>query len=92
MLVCEGRAAANTTSQPEIVRYEVAGLESDRDMIRSLAERLAQDGSDANRIRTIIGEALAGKGGIVAALLRSPLTGADLDLTRDRVSPRVIDL
>ena len=92
MLVCEGRAAANTISQPKIVRYEVAGLASDRDMIRSLAERLAQGGSDADRIRTKVGEALACKGGIVAAPLRSPLIGADLDLTRDRAFPRDIDL
>ena len=30
--------------------------------------------------------------GIVAALLRSPLVGEDLDLTRDRAPPRDLDL
>lgn len=67
-------------------------MESDRDLIPSLAKRLAEGGSDADHIRTQINEALDGKGGIVAALLRSPLVGADLDLTRDRVPPRDIDL
>lgn len=61
-------------------------------MIRSLAKRLAKGGPDADRIRTEIGEALDGKGGIVAAFLRSPLIGAEIDLTRDRVPPRDVDL
>lgn len=61
-------------------------------MIRSLAKRLAKGGSDADRIRAKIGDALDGKGGIVAALLRSPLVGAELDLTRDCELPRDIDL
>jgi hypothetical protein len=63
-----------------------------RDMVQSPAERLAQGCSDADRIRTRVGEALACKGGIVAAPLRSPLIGADLDLTRNRQFPRDIDL
>jgi hypothetical protein len=82
----------STTSQAEIVQYEVAGLEIDRDMIRSLAKRLAKEGRDANHIRARINEVLESKGGIVVALLRSPLVGADLDLTRDRAPPRDIDL
>lgn len=61
-------------------------------MIRSLAKRLAEGDCDADRIRTRINEALDGKGSIVAALLRSPLVGADVDLTRDRELPRDIDL
>lgn len=67
-------------------------MASDRDIIRSLANRLAEEGSDADRIRTQINEALDGKGGIVGALLRSPLIGAELDLIRDRELPRDIDL
>lgn len=67
-------------------------MESDRDIIRSLAKRLTKGGVEADRIRTKIGKALDSKGGIVAALLRSPLIGAELDLTRDRELPRDIDL
>ena len=33
-----------------------------------------------------------GKGGILAALRRSPLAGADLDLSRPRVDMRKVDL
>ncbi|UPJ54193.1 hypothetical protein IVB30_20515 [Bradyrhizobium sp. 200] len=75
-----------------MVQYEVAGLEIDRDMIRPLAKRLAKEGPDANHIRTRINELLESKGRIVAALLRSPLVGADLGLSRDRAPPRDIDL
>lgn len=67
-------------------------MESDRHMIRRRAQRLSERGSDADRIRTKIGQALDGKGDIVATLLRSPLIGAELDLTRDRELPRDIDL
>lgn len=84
--------AVKTTPQPDIVRYEVTELESDRHMIRRRAQRLSERGSDADRIRTKIGQALDGKGDIVATLLRSPLIGAELDLTRDRELPRDIDL
>lgn len=76
----------------QIVRYEVAGLEIDRAMILSLAKELAAGGPAADRIRSRINEVLTGKGGVAAALRRSPLVGANLGLTRDRVSPRNIDL
>lgn len=80
------------TSQDPIVRYEVVGLEADRDLMRSLAERLAKGGPHADQMRADIARFLAGKGGIVAALLRSPLTGSDLDLTRDHAPSRGLDL
>ncbi|HIJ64021.1 MAG TPA: hypothetical protein HPQ04_15115 [Rhodospirillaceae bacterium] len=55
-------------------------------MIRSLARRLAEDGPEASRLRAAVSQATAGeppkKGGILAALRRSPLVGADLDLSR----------
>lgn len=82
----------NRTSQAEIVQYEVAGLEVDRDMIRSLANRLATEGPHADPIRAKIKQLLAGQGSIAGALRRSPLVGANLDLTRDRISPREIGL
>jgi hypothetical protein len=37
-------------------------------------------------------EATSGKGGILAAIRRSPLVGADLDLTRRREEGRQIDI
>jgi hypothetical protein len=79
-----------------LARFEVLGLDRDRDLIRSLARRLAEQGPSAARIRHALGQAVSGepprKGGIVAALRRSPLVDADLDLGRPHVADRKIDL
>ena len=72
------------------------GLTGDRDLIRSLARRLAEDGPETSRLRAAVGRIIAGqpprKGGILAALRRSPLVDADLDLTRPRDEGRKIDV
>lgn len=79
-----------------LARFEVLGRDADRDLIRSLARRLAEDNVEASRLRAMVGEAVAGeppkKGGILAALRRSPLVGADLDLSRPREEGRKVDL
>src|SRR5258708_25474708 len=79
-----------------MARFEVLGLDADRDLIRTLARRLAEDDPDAVRIRTAVSRTVAGeppkKGGILAALRRSPLVGAERDLTRSRDSGRQVDL
>lgn len=79
-----------------LARFEVLGRDSDRDLIRSLARRLADDGPEAANLRNVVSEKLAGeplkKGGILAALRRSPLVGADLDTARSREEGREIDL
>ena len=83
-------------SKRGLARFEVLGRNSDRDLIRSLARRLAEDGSEASRLRAIIGRSVAGepprKGGILAALRRSPLVDADLDLTRPREEGRKVEI
>jgi hypothetical protein len=67
-------------------RFEVLGRDVDRELIRSLARRLADDGPQGSRLRAAVSETLAieppRRGGILAALRRSPLVGADLELTR----------
>lgn len=72
--------------------FEVLGREADRDLIRALARRLAQEGPEASRLRAAVSQAIAGEpprtGGILAALRRSPLVGADLDLQRPRETGR----
>ena len=79
-----------------LARFEVLGLQKDRELIRSLAKRLAEEDAEARRLRASVSQGVAGgaskKGGIWAALRASPLVGADLDLTRDVVKPRKIDL
>ncbi len=83
-------------TQRGMARFEVLGLEADRELIRSLARQLAENGPEAPRIRstmqrTVTGE-LPKKGGILKALRRSPLVGADLDLSRPPDSGRKVDL
>jgi len=83
-------------SERGLARFEVLGRDADRDLIRSLARRLAEDGPDASRLRAAVSQTMAGdppkKGGILAALRRSPLVGADLDLTRPREEGRKIQI
>lgn len=83
-------------SERGLARFEVLGLESDRDLIRSLARRLADGGPEAARIRSSVHRTIAGDpptvGRIVDALRRSPLVGADIDLGRGDVEGRAIDL
>lgn len=79
-----------------LARFEVLGRESDRDLIRLLARRLAEDTPEASRLRSAVSKTVGGngmdKGGILAALRRSPLVGADLDFTRPSDEGRAIDI
>jgi hypothetical protein len=79
-----------------VARFEVLGLDSDRELIRSLARRLAQTDPEGVRIRSeirrTVAEKPAKKGGILAALRRSPLVGVDLNLTRSRETGRDVEL
>ncbi|MCJ2027043.1 hypothetical protein [Methylobacterium sp. J-067] len=79
-----------------LARFEVLGREADRDLIRSIARTLAEDTPEATELRASVGRAMAGApprtGGILAALRRSPLVGANLDLERPREDGRVIEL
>jgi hypothetical protein len=83
-------------AQRGMARFEVLGLDADRDLIRTLARRLAEEGPDADRIRATVNRAIVGEpprtGGILDALRRSPLAGADLDLARPRDAGRKVDL
>ncbi len=79
-----------------LARFEVRGLDADRDLIRSLARRLSESGPEAARIRAAVTRTLSGDpprtGGVLAALRRSPLVGSDLDLNRADDGGREVDL
>lgn len=79
-----------------MARFEVLGLDTDRDLIRSLARRLAEEGLEAARLRAAVNQTLASerpkKGGILAALRRSPLVDADLGFIRPQESGRNVEL
>lgn len=99
MGVSQRRAIRNYRSrlgERGLARFEVLGRDTDRDLIRSLARRLAQDNDEASRLRAIVSQAVADepprRGGILAALRRSPLVGADIDFARPREEGREVEL
>jgi hypothetical protein len=79
-----------------ISRYEVRGLPRDKELVRKFAIRLATDDAHAARLRAEIAKEVSVDqpriGGLLAALRASPLVGADLDLEREEVPPREVDL
>jgi hypothetical protein len=79
-----------------LARFEVVGRDADRELIRTLARRLAEDTPAAVALRATVERSMTveppAKGGILAALRRSPLVGADLDLTRSQDLGRKVDL
>ncbi|MCZ7561906.1 MAG: hypothetical protein M5U30_19195 [Burkholderiaceae bacterium] len=97
MSISQKRAIQNYRSRLSaqgLTRFEVLGRRDDRDLIRSVARRLAEKGPDASQLRAVVSQTITGrpprKGGILAALRRSPLVGADLDLSRPREEGRKV--
>ncbi|MGV1791501.1 hypothetical protein [Rhizobium sp. A37_96] len=79
-----------------LARFEVLGLDSDKALIREMARRLAEGGTQSAQIRDVLMKTVSGeppkKGGVYAWLRSSPLVGADIDLERVRTEVREIDL
>ena len=79
-----------------MARFEVIGRDDDRELIRSVAKRLAEGGADADRLRAAVNQSISGehskRGGILKALMASPLIGSELGLTRPREEGRSVDL
>jgi hypothetical protein len=65
------------------------GIATQKRALRNDRRRLGKRGAAVSR--SIAGEPPQ-KGGILAALRRSPLVGADLNLTRSRGAGRKVDL
>ena len=86
----------NRLQKRGMARFEVLGLDGDRDLIRSLARRRAEDGPDASRLRAAVTRTISGepprKGGILEALRRSPLVGADIAPVRQFETGRKVEL
>ena len=83
-------------SERGLARFEVLGRDADRDLIRMLARRLAENGPESAKLRAAVNDTINGeppkKGGILAALRRSPLVGANVEISRQREEGREIDL
>ncbi len=79
-----------------ISRFEVLGLETDRDLIRALARRLAEAGAGASPIRATVARAMAGespgRGRILEALRRSPFAQAAFEVKRPHDTGRKVEL
>ncbi len=90
------RSYRERLTQRGMARFEVLGLEQDRELIRSLARRLAGDNQEVGQLRALIHSRITGdppsRGVILAALRRSPLAGAELNLERPVIAGREVDL
>jgi hypothetical protein len=97
--VAQKRAVQNyreRLGQRGLARFEVVGLEGDRELIRQVARKLSENDPEATRLRSelgsVVGAETSKRGGILAALRRSPLVGADLSIEREAGPGRTIDL
>ena len=83
-------------SKRGLARFEVLGLDKDRELVRAFARRLAEDTPEAEEMRGAIRQKVAegtrATGGVWTWLRNSPLVGADLNLTRPFEPGRKIDL
>jgi len=79
-----------------VARFEVLGLETDRDLIRSLAKKLIRNDPEAIQLRDEVNRKISDeplkKGGILAALRKSPLVGLDIEMSRSPETGRKVDL
>lgn len=86
----------NRLAEQDLARFEVLGRDSDRELIRSLARRLAEDGPEAESLRAVVSRGMAvdppRRGGVLEAFRRSPLVGADLDISRPSEPDRKVDV
>ncbi|NTH12017.1 hypothetical protein G6L99_07785 [Agrobacterium rhizogenes] len=85
----------NRLAEKGLVRFEVTGRDGDREIVRTFARRLAEGGPESDKLRAAVNESGAEppmKGGIVRALLASPLIGSELDLSRPFEEGRKADL
>jgi|CXWL01.1.fsa_nt_gi hypothetical protein len=79
-----------------LARYEVRGLGSDKALLRDLAKRLSADDEQAKGLRSELKRALEPQtsepGGIWRWLRSSPLVGSGINLEREQVTLRKIEL
>jgi len=79
-----------------LMRFEVLGRSTDRELIRSLAKRLAEGSLQEQAVRAALAAHAAGEhpghDNILSALRASPLVGADVEFSRSREIGREVDL
>jgi hypothetical protein len=82
-----------------LARYEVRGLESDKKLVRQFAQHLTKNDAEAERLRSRVAHEMRSGpewprtgADILDALRKSPLVGLGLDLEREVVPERDVDL
>jgi hypothetical protein len=79
-----------------LVRFEVVAREGDRELVRTLAKKLAEGSPETAQIRAAFSgpseKYVPKKGGIVEELLKSPLAGSGVKFKRYRGPWRKVDL
>ena len=79
-----------------LTRFEVMGRQVDRELLRQLAITLAANDAAAAELRanimTVLPDRPRRTGGILEALRRSPLVGAELTFEREKTPGRMVDL
>jgi hypothetical protein len=92
----QNKALKTYRQKIELVRFEVMTPESDRNILREVAISLTKGGTNADKIRGSLKDALSDqsetKGSIYLALRRSPLVGSELKLKRSRSEGRKIKI
>jgi len=90
-----GKSYRSRLVERGLVRFEVRGRGTDRELVRWFARRLAEGGPEADRLRRVVQQETSDKpttrGRILEALRRSPLVGADAVLSRPFVPARKTD-
>jgi hypothetical protein len=75
-----------------IARFEVQGLETDRELIRTVARRLAEGGPASVSMRATVNQLAAvgtpPKVRILTALRRSPLADNEFQISREHLAGR----
>ena len=79
---CANKRYRERLAERGMARFEVLGHKTDRELFRLLAKRLAEEGPEADRLQTVVSRLVSDesprKGGVLQALRRSPLVGADI--------------
>ncbi len=79
-----------------LVRFEVTGRDSERELVRALARRLAEGGPGSDRLRDAMKQSVGGetpqKSGILKEILASPLIRSELEIAHPVEEGRKVDL
>ena len=93
---CVNKRYRERLAERGMAHFEVLGRKTDQELVRSVAKCVAEEGPEADCLRAVVSRFISGesprKGGILQALRRSPLVGADVVPPRPFQNGRKADL